>query len=96
VCISSSAIPQSQQSNTKQDTCASGDKCVPAAFVEGKPVQCDSGLSGAGVCMDKCFNDLMGFIADIGLLSTKGCGTTEVCVPCSFATSGGQMVPGCQ
>jgi len=93
VCISASAIPASQVDQTKQDTCKSGDKCVPAAFVSGKPVKCDGGLFGDGVCMDQCFNDMMGTAKSIGILSSKGCGSTEVCVPCGLVS--GQGVPGC-
>ena len=93
VCISSSAIPASQQDQAKQDTCKSGDKCVPAAFVSGMPVKCDGGLFGSGVCMDQCFNDMMGTAKSIGILSGKGCGSTEVCVPCGLVS--GQGVPGC-
>ncbi len=93
VCISSTAIPASQQSQTKQDTCNAGDKCVPAAFVSNMPVKCDGGLFGQGVCMDQCFNDMMGTAKSIGVLSGKGCGSTEVCVPCALVS--GQGVPGC-
>ena len=93
VCISASAIPSSQQSQTKQDTCSAGDKCVPAAFVSNMPVKCDGGLFGQGVCMDQCFNDMMGTAKSIGVLSGKGCGSTEVCVPCALVS--GQGVPGC-
>jgi hypothetical protein len=94
VCLAEAAIPASQQSQTKQDVCDTGDKCVPAAFVEGKPVTCDGGLLGSGVCMDKCFNDMLGIAGDVGILSSKGCGTTELCIPCSFVSS--QGVPGCK
>ena len=94
VCLPDSAIPASQLSQTKQDTCASGNKCVPAAFVSNMPVTCDGGLFGNGVCMDTCFNDMMGTAKDLGVLSSKGCGSTEVCVPCQFVS--GQGVPGCK
>jgi hypothetical protein len=94
VCISESAIPEDQREDAPNDTCKEGDKCVPAAFVEGKPVKCDGGtLRGPGVCMDKCFNSMMGFAGSIGLLTTEGCGETEVCVPCKFLED--QGVPGC-
>lgn len=93
VCIAETAVPEAQRSKTKQDVCAAANKCVPAAFVAGTPVKC-GGLLGDGVCMDKCFNDMMSLAGDIGLLGSKGCGTTEVCVPCSFVS--GQGVPGCK
>jgi hypothetical protein len=94
VCIAETAIPEAQRSQTKQDTCTGADKCVPAAFVAGKPVTCTAGLLGSGVCMDKCFNDMMSFAGGIGILSSDGCGTTEVCVPCGLVS--GQGVPGCK
>ncbi len=94
VCISGTAIPASQRDQTKQDTCNAGDKCVPAAFVSNMPVKCDGGLFGQGVCMDQCFNDMMGTAKSIGILSGNGCGSTEVCVPCGLVS--GQGVPGCQ
>jgi hypothetical protein len=93
VCLVETAVPEAQRSQTKQDVCAAGNKCVPAALVAGAPVKCTAGILGAGVCMDKCFNDMMSFAGGIGILSSQGCGTTEVCVPCSLV--GGQGVPGC-
>jgi hypothetical protein len=94
VCIVETAVPQAQRSQTKQDACTTGNKCVPAAFVAGMPVTCSAGLLGAGVCMDQCFNDMMKFAGGIGILSSAGCGTTEVCVPCGLVS--GQGVPGCK
>lgn len=94
VCIAETAVPEAQRSQTKQDVCTSGNKCVPAAFVAGKPVTCSSGLLGAGVCMDTCFNEMMKLASGIGILGNEGCGTTEVCVPCGLVS--GQGVPGCQ
>ena len=94
VCISETAIPQSQQSQAPQDTCTTGNKCVPSAFVAGKPVTCSGGLLGAGVCMDKCFNSMLSLAGGIGILSSEGCGTTELCIPCGLVS--GQGVPGCK
>lgn len=94
ICITETAVPASQRNQTKQDTCSGGNKCVPAAFVAGKPVTCTAGLLGSGVCMDKCFNDMMSIAGGIGILSSDGCGTTEVCVPCGLVS--GQGVPGCK
>ena len=92
VCLPENVVPASQRDQTKQDTCTAGNKCLPAAFVSGNPVKCST-TSGAGVCMDGCFNDMMKFAGDIGLLSHTGCGTTELCIPCSDLS--GQGVPGC-
>jgi hypothetical protein len=94
VCIAESAVPEKQRDDTKQDTCPAANKCVPRMFVSGKPIKCNSGIMGAGVCMAKCFNDLMGFAGDMGLMSTAGCGRTEVCVPCMFGKD--QGMPGCE
>ena len=94
VCIAETAVPEAQRSQTKADVCSAGNKCVPAAFVAGKPVTCSGGLLGAGVCMDKCFNEMMKLASGIGILSSEGCGTTEVCVPCGLVS--GQGVPGCK
>ena len=94
VCLPETAVPADQRDQTKKDTCATGNKCLPASLVSGKPVTCNSGVFGAGVCMDKCFNDMMSFAGGIGILSSAGCGTTEVCVPCSLA--GSSNVPGCK
>jgi hypothetical protein len=94
VCLAESAIPEANRDSTKADTCTSGNKCVPKAMVEGKPVTCSS-LLGAGVCMDKCFDEMMSLAGGIGILSKANCGATELCIPCSLASSGGTKVPGC-
>ena len=91
VCLAETAVPADQRDNTKQDTCAAGNKCLPASLVSGKPVTC-AALLGAGVCLDKCFNDMMKFGGDIGLLGRTTCGTTEVCVPCGLSPT---KIPGC-
>jgi len=93
VCLPESAIPDAQRSKTKKDTCNTGDKCVPAAMVKNQPVKCSSSF-GAGVCMDQCFDDMMKIAGGIGILGRASCGSTELCIPCSFVS--GQGVPGCQ
>jgi hypothetical protein len=97
ICIASSAIPEGQKGSTIKDTCTGDNQCVPASLASGKPVTCDSGLLGRGVCIDKCFSSMMGFASEIGFLSGNGCGSTEVCVPCIAASAGGggTAVPGC-
>ena len=93
ICIDQSAIPADKRSKTIKDTChGSSNRCVPRAMVEGNPVTCDAGIAGKGVCMDKCFNSLMGTASSIGALSTEGCDAHEVCVPCVAA---GKDTPGC-
>ena len=37
---------------------------------------------------------MMSLAGSIGILSSKGCGTTEVCVPCTLVS--GKGVPGCK
>ncbi|HEY8079449.1 MAG TPA: hypothetical protein VIF62_35205 [Labilithrix sp.] len=93
VCLPDSAIPAAQASSTTQQECATGNKCVPAAFVANKPVACDAGFLGSGVCMDTCFDSTLGLAGDIGLLDGTGCDQNELCIPCSFVS--GQGVPGC-
>ncbi len=92
VCFPEAKLPEDRRDQTKQDTCGAGDRCVPAAFVSGKPVKCSAGFLGNGVCMDRCFDDMMSLAGDIGILDGEGCGDTEVCVPCNLA---GKGVPGC-
>jgi hypothetical protein len=95
VCLTETAIPEGQRDDAPQDSCADGNKCVPKAFVEGKPVACKDDTFGKGVCMDECFSDMMSAAGTIGILDKGGaCGSTELCVPCTFLS--GQGVPGCQ
>lgn len=85
VCISEQAIPEAQRDEAPDDSCSTGNKCVPKAIFEGKPVVCNAGMIlGKGVCLDECFNSMMGLASDIGLLWQDRCASTEVCVPCSF------------
>ncbi len=93
VCLPDSAIPAAQQSSTSQQECAAGNKCVPAALVDNKPVACDAGFLGTGICMDGCFDQMLSFAGDLGLLDGKGCDQNELCIPCSFVK--GKGVPGC-
>jgi hypothetical protein len=90
VCIAETAVPASQRDQTIQETCPSGNKCVPASLVSNKPVTC-SALLGRGVCIDKCFNDLLSLASVV--LGQDGCGQTEVCLPCFAVKDMG--VPGC-
>lgn len=97
ICIDASQVPPANKDDVKQLDCASGSMCVPAALAGGAPVKCDAGFLGKGVCMDKCFNDMMSMAGGIGILSSDGCGSnTELCIPCSMASMGGTKVPGCE
>ena len=49
---------------------------------------------GDGVCMDRCFDDMMSIAGGIGILGRSSCGATELCIPCDFVS--GQGVPGCK
>ncbi len=94
VCLPESGIPEAQKDSTIEDTCAEGDKCVPAALVKGTPTKCNGGrLMGKGICLDKCFSDMMSIAGTIGVLPQDACGDTEVCVPCRFLKDTG--APGC-
>lgn len=89
VCIGESVIPEAQRSEAPQDSCSSGNKCVPKDMFEGKPVLCNSGLLGKGICLDTCFNEMMGFASMIGIFGKDRCEDTEVCVPCTFMSGKG-------
>ncbi len=92
-CIDQSLVPEGQRDKTKQDVCPANNKCVPRAFVEQKPVTCDSGFLGRGVCLDKCFDSMMAFASQLGVLSRSTCAITEACIPCTFGKDMG--MPGC-
>lgn len=106
MCIAESAISEAQRAQTKADVCTGANECVPAAFVAGTPVTCNGGLLGAGVCMDKGFDEMMsaGMRGSRGLragqdpcgerqLKSCGCGPTETCLPCAIGS--GQDMRGC-
>lgn len=92
ICIDES--PQTK--DAPRDSCASGEKCVPTSLATGKPVTCSAGILGNGVCMDKCFSNMLSVAGGLGFLSSNGCRTTELCVPCFGAEMSGQKVPGCE
>jgi hypothetical protein len=94
VCIGESSIPEGERDDAPQDSCSSGNKCVPKAMVEGKTVTCRAGLLGKGVCLDTCFNEMMGFASMIGVIGKDICADTEICAPCTFMS--GKGVPGCE
>jgi hypothetical protein len=92
-CIPSSTIPDGSASEVSQDTCTSGDSCVPTDQVNGTSTAC--GLLGGtvkGVCMGTCFSQ---YLADTKfLLESSECNADSVCVPCSALS--GKMVAGCE
>ncbi len=94
VCLSEASLPEGERENAPADTCAEGTKCVPKALVDGKPVTCNAGaILGQGICMDACFNTMLGIAGSIGILSKDVCGESESCVPCRALE--GRGVPGC-
>ncbi|NOU28255.1 MAG: hypothetical protein HOO96_10170 [Polyangiaceae bacterium] len=64
---------------------------MPTAFVENKPVMCDAGIIGKGVCLDKCFDDMLSLASVV--LKRDVCTSSEVCIPCAFAPD---ATPGCK
>lgn len=92
VCLAESTVPEDKRSSLKQDVCPAQNKCVPKAMAENRPVKCDSNL-GAGVCMDKCFDQTMAVAGMFGLMDRSTCTATELCIPCLFGKS--QGMPGC-
>lgn len=91
MCIAESGVPEAQRESTTQDTCAAGNKCVPAAMATGKPVMCNS-LFGTAVCVGACFNDMLALGGII--FGSEGCDPEEICVPCGVMP-GDVQVPGC-
>jgi hypothetical protein len=95
VCLPETAIPEKMKDQTIDDTCTTGNKCVPAALVDFKPVKCNGGMIlGKGICVDKCFNNMMAIGDTVGVLGQDVCSETEVCIPCRFLKGTG--APGCE
>jgi hypothetical protein len=95
ICMSAAAVPEANKSDTTQDSCSAGNVCVPAFVTDPKgPTRCTAGpfgLGGAGVCLDQCFNSMLGLAGVI--FGNEGCGQTETCIPCSIGKDKG--LPGC-
>jgi hypothetical protein len=91
-CITSSAVPPASASYVEQDTCASGNLCVPTSQVTAMPVKCGliDGLV-AGVCIGTCFSQYLS-LASVVLTATE-CGPDDACVPCEALQ--GRGVAGC-
>jgi hypothetical protein len=88
-CVSESELFEDQLAGAKRDTCASGDKCIPAP--SGSPTACRDSADAPGVCLDGCFAGLIG--DEVDEAEARGdCGATEVCVPCSSLDPD---MPGC-
>lgn len=93
-CLPETAIPAANKGDVVADTCSAGKMCVPTALATGAPVKCTAGpfgMGGAGVCMDQCFNSMLGIAGFV--FGNEGCGETETCVPCSLGKDKG--LPGC-
>jgi hypothetical protein len=95
ICMSAAAVPEANKGDAPQDTCSSGNVCIPAFVADPKgPTRCTAGpfgLGGPGVCMDQCFNSMLN-IAGV-IFGNDGCGQTETCVPCAIGKDKG--LPGC-
>lgn len=90
-CVGKSAVPADDVSSLGQDTCSKDTLlCAPSSLVNGEaPKKCDV-LGLSGVCLDVCFNSMLG-----GLKAVRGsCNPEEVCIPC--AVGKGQGLPGCE
>lgn len=88
-CLAETAVPEDQRDEIGPQECAEGNKCVPAAFVQGTPTKCTLGPFD-GVCLDKCFNSYLETFG--GLAASDDCGETEACIPCSVLPDN---TPGC-
>jgi hypothetical protein len=89
VCMQENSIPEDQRDSVSRDVCPDKKLCAPAAMVDGNPVKC-SFLGAAGVCLDVCFNSMLG---GMKAMARADCGPTEVCLPCAIGK--GQGVVGC-
>jgi hypothetical protein len=92
ICMTQDAVPESGRGKTDQDTCKSGEQCVPQAFM-GTPTKCSARFGAAGICIDQCFSTIFALAGP--LVGNDGCGDSEVCMPCSLMSMTGSSVPGC-
>ena len=96
-CLDSKALGEGGK-DLKADSCSDGLVCAPTSLVTNKAVKCSSGFLGNGICMGKCFNDMLSGIGGI-FLSQDKCADEELCIPCTFASQmapDGTKVPGCE
>jgi hypothetical protein len=96
MCLPTSTLPEDERESTPKDVCAGDTKCAPRSLAMMQPVKCDAGFLGGGICLDKCFNNMMSLAQKVGFLSSEGCGTTEICVPCLAMKNRSVKVPGCE
>ncbi len=89
VCMQEDSAPEDQRDSMTRDVCPEKKLCAPAAMVDGHPVKC-SFLGAPGVCLDVCFNSMLG---GMKAMARADCGPTEVCLPCAIGK--GQGVVGC-
>jgi hypothetical protein len=90
-CVQKSSVPSGDADQLNQDSCPTDSLvCAPSSLVNGDaPKTCDV-LGVSGVCLDTCFNDMLG---GLKAAARGDCGPTEVCVPCVVGKS--QGLPGC-
>ncbi len=94
LCVPTTALPGAIQLVSVQETCASGQSCIPEDFVNNTPRTCNAGSEGRGVCMNSCFAVSLMYGEMIGMLGQDwACRPGEICAPCSRSVS---PVPGCQ
>jgi hypothetical protein len=94
-CVPTSAIPDAQEDNLKQDNCADTNLCVPDQILLNQPIPtctANSLVLGnySGVCLSDCFS-----FGIQGLALARGsCASNYKCAPC---TQNGQPTgaPGC-
>lgn len=100
VCTSDAILPEGDKDAMPQDVCAKGKVCMPAAMLKGDGKPCDSGIiGGPGVCLGRCFNNLLKIGGLLQLLKADVCDEAELCVPCGVLKSQmpeGVPVPGCK
>lgn len=94
-CVPTSAIPDEQEGNLDQDSCAAQNLCVPDQILLDQPIPtctANSFILGnySGVCLSDCFSFGIQGIA----LARGTCASNYTCAPC---TQNGQPTgaPGC-
>jgi hypothetical protein len=96
-CLDGKALAEAG-TDLKPDSCRDGLVCAPQSLVTGKPMKCDGGLLGDGICLGKCFDDTLNSLGAV-FLDQGSCDKEELCVPCTFASKmapDGTKVPGCE
>jgi hypothetical protein len=86
-CVAVSQIPDGDEGNLQQLSCAGGFLCVPDEQLPGGMGRACDALIYTGTCLSDCLNLGIGEI-----LFQADCPDNHTCIPCEFAPAGS---PGC-